>query len=290
MSFDIIFARKSMLAETYGGYLLKESCPESELFLTENITEFTPEMLTTIKDKNILIIGGYYRENIKEITRSATMTTVFYNSSDFPEFLKNGSPSYSIIIGTEHRGFLSWVIRYLHIKEDYIRLMGRYLDEYLYGYPSEESLRFQQGVYSIQRETDLEKILTIKSVADVEDAIEVGSIKRFSNLRHAKQRLTTAYVYPIRYDGRLISATVSIGDSPIVDTCILLAEHTGVGILFRYDLRNNKTFVSCRTTEKSDIDAGKLMKQFIGGGGSYVMGGGSVDGLKFPHELFVQDE
>ena len=48
--------------------------------------------------------------------------------------------------------------------------------------------------------------------------------------------------------------SVALGDSPIVLSCIKLAQKTGIGMLVRY--KDNKTFVSCRVTKESGDNAG----------------------------------
>ena len=172
--------------------------------------------------------------------------------------------------------------------------MGALLDSYMYGFPSEESLCFQNGIYVINAQTDLEKIATITSNEMVDFTIEAGKPKRIANRRIALDRVSKAIKLEVDddSDGELKTYMVAfgMGDSPIVDTCIALAESSssGIGILLRYDFSQRKTFISCRVTEESGLNAGKIMRLKFGGGGSRSMGGCSIPGLHFPEDLVGQ--
>lgn len=182
MNFETIVVHQSMLAESYGAYLWKEN-RGSEMLMTPALTEMDQTFLEKIKDKRILIVGGYYRENMKPILEAVKEITVFYNSSDADGI----SDDYNHFISVEFTGFLSWTVEQLKIEEKYILKIAQYLDEYLYGYPSEEALRFQNGLYTIQKENVLDKILTVKSLEDIEATIIKGK-----EIRIAEQRMKCA--------------------------------------------------------------------------------------------------
>jgi hypothetical protein len=280
MAYQLIVVRRNMLAELYGAHLWATHT-NTEIFDTSALTEMTPDQLEKIRNKNILIVGGYFKSNMKPILAEAKEVTVFFNTSD----LDDQQPDHKFITAEPLSGFLSWTIQQLGIVESCTVQIAKYLDEYLYGYPSEESLCFQNGVYTIDKPSDLERLLTIQSNKDIESTIAKGKKKRVANLRIAQQRLEASKQFIVYFDGKPYPATVAIGDSPIVDSCILLAQQTGIGILFRYNLAAKKTFLSCRTTKESGIDAGHLMKQLVNGGGSVPMGGGSINELLLPHQL-----
>lgn len=142
--------------------------------------------------------------------------------------------------------------------------MARYLDDYLYGYPSEESLCFQNGLYAIDKDDDLDKILTIKSNEDINAIIAKGREKRINNRRISGQRLKCVKQLTFKAGDETYSA---LGDTPVVDTCLLLADKSpsGIGMLFRYDINTGKTSISTRTTKESEVDAGLLMKNLVEG-------------------------
>lgn len=283
-NFQVVVVRQSMLAELYGAHLWMVQCG-CELLVTAPVTQMTSDLLDKISGKRILIVGGYYSSNMSAILDAAKEVTVFYNSSDVDELVKG----YQFITSVEFTGFLTWTVQQLNIQEPYILRMSKYLDEYLYGYPSDEAMCFQNGVYVIDKDNDLDKILTIKSNDDISPVIVKGREKRINNRRVAEQRLKTSKQLTFKAGDEIYTCLCSIGDTPIVDTCLLLAEksNTGIGVLFRYDINTSKTFISCRTTLDSGIDAGLLMKKWIHGGGSKPMGGGSVSGLHFPDHFSV---
>lgn len=281
MEFDCVVVRQNMLAELCGAGLW-DSERNSEVIQTPPLTEFTPELLEKIRGKNVLIAGGYYNKSMKPILEAAKSVFVFYNSSDEPA--REEHKFYQI----EHAdGFATWTANKVGIDaSDFHFKIAKYLDDYQYGYPSEEALCFQNGVYVIDKSTDYEKLM---SIGNIEQVIEAGRQKRISNMRIAEQRLKGALEFSVLVD-KPCGALTAIGDSPIVDTCLLLAEKSkgGIGFLFRYDLAKNKTFISCRVNEQSGLDAGKIMQKLVGGGGSKPMGGGSIDGLIFPGEFFSE--
>jgi hypothetical protein len=210
---------------------------------------------------------------------SVVEVTVFLNSSDpIPDAWINP------IRASENKGFLSWVLQE-KIKTPVLLQIGEYLDSYLYGWPTEEALAFQNGVYTLTGNSNLEKILQVQTQEDIAEVIEKGKIKRNANKEIAAGRVRDATT--IMYQG--VQVLVGFGDSPIVDTCIALAEKapSGIGILFRYNLKDKRTFISVRVTEGNSLRAGDIAQVLIGGGGSHSMGGGSTDGLIFPEELFA---
>jgi len=59
-------------------------------------------------------------------------------------------------------------------------------------------------------------------------------------------------------------------------------------MVFRYDINNNKTFISTRIIEESNLDARLLMKDLVKGGRFPAMGGGFISELIFPDQFFAQ--
>lgn len=71
-------------------------------------------MLNIIRDKNVLIVGGYYRANIDPIIESASEVTVFYNASDSYE----PHHKYNTIGSTNLNEFATWTVTKLNIHEE----------------------------------------------------------------------------------------------------------------------------------------------------------------------------
>lgn len=285
--FDIVIVRERMLNEEYGAHLWKNA-RGCKVITTPPIVMMKEEHLEQIKDKKVLIISGYYRDNMKPIIESAKSVCVFFNTSDDPD----PNCGYQIMKAQEGSGFLAWTLDQLAIKDEVVHRIATYLDEYLYGYPSEESLCFQNGVYVIDKNTDIEKILTIQSLQNIEDIIKKGKEKHINNLRIAEQRLKCSVLISFRVNNETYHAQVAIGDTPIIDSCLLLAEKSksGLGIMFRYDILNRKTLISARATKESNINAGMVMNALVKGGGSKPMGGGSMSELVFPQDFFKKFE
>lgn len=285
-NFDIIVVRETMLAESYGAYLWNKhrGC---EVGFTPSITELHELMLEEIKDKSILIVGGYYQSNMDPIIKVAKEITVFYNSSDITQDVVS---NYKCIRANEFTGFLTWTTKILNIEDDHILMISQYLDEYIYGYPSNDALCFQNGISVIDKDNNWDKMSTITSMEDIRQIVIKGKENTITNKRIAYQRFGSSEEITFNIGDKSYSACVSIGDCPIVDTCLLLADQSsdGIGMLFRYDMKARKTFISTRSTQESNINAGLLMKQLIGGGGSKSMGGGSISGLLFPEQVLSQ--
>ena len=279
--FDVVVVRRAMLNEEYGAHLWK-TLTGAEVLTTDPVVKMTESYLEQITGKRVLLVGGYYRDNMDPIVERAKSVFIFFNTSD------DVQPNSECVIAKEGVGFLMWTVKKLNIVDVVTNHIAQYLDEYLYGYPSDESLCFQNGVYVIQQPTEVEKILTVKTEDDITRVLEQGRIKRINNLRIAIIRLGNATEIAFTLRGVSHSALVVIGDTPIVDTCLLLAEKSqgGLGIMFRYDLEKKRTMISARATKESGIDAGQLMKALVKGGGSKPMGGGSVDELVFPGDFF----
>ena len=280
--FDFVIIRQNMLAEVYGAYIWQQFCA-CGIITTPPLVKLDESVLEKITGKNVLIVGRYYRNNMDEIVKVAKDVSVFFNESD--ELPK--ACNYACFKASKGQGFTTWTLDQTNYDEEHqhVAKIAEYLDEYLYGFPSEEALCFQNGVYTIDKPTDLEKILTIQGSEDIKSTILRGKQKRTSNLRIAEQRAKCAAMFLFTLDdGDQFEALVTIGDSPIVDTCILLSEMspTGIGMSFRYDVKNGKTLISMRVTKESGLDAGLLMSKYIGGGGSQAMGGGSISFLVFP--------
>ena len=75
---------------------------------------------------------------------------------------------------------------------------------------------------------------------------------------------------------------IAVGDSPIVDSCILLADNCvdGIGCLIRFNLKTRKIFYSIRKSAKADpnLKMGTFIREVFGcGGGDKIQAGGSRD-------------
>ena len=270
----ILIVRESMLAEKFGAYLF--SLNRHEVIHTDNITKPTKELLDSLKGKDVFIVGGYYTDNLKDFEGVVNSITVFYNNSD----KINEEVDHIIIKASENKGFCTYALRVIEPLY-FSSLMGKiceHFDDYLYGFTTEESIFFQNGVYCLEldKKGGFDYLFSI----EYEKIIKMGKEKMKESIEIAEKRVEEAVVKDI--NGHEVS--VALGDSPIVLSCIKLAQKTGIGMLVRY--KDNKTFVSCRVTKESGDNAGLLMSEVMNGGGSKAMGGGSIDGILSIDQLF----
>jgi len=253
---------------------------------TAQVVKLEGCLLRRLKNKTVMIFGGYYNDNMQEIVDVASLVTVFLSQGDkFPAV----TPESVIhcVFATENRGSLLWTADKLDIDGTFTRKMIKYLDSYAYGNPCKHALKFQNGIYTLEGETDLERLLSIKTWEEIDEVIARGSEKRNANKRVAEQRLQSAMNMIITVPTGRYSFKVSFGDTPILDTTMLLAKHSigGLGMLIRYNYHGNRTLITVRRNELSNIDVGKLMAEWIGGGGSPIYGGGSLEGILSPHQI-----
>jgi len=194
----------------------------------------------------------------------ANKVKVFLNTSD-----TQYAGGYECIRATSGTGFVSYVTA--NMDNDENKVVASHLDAYLYGWPSDDDCSFQYGIYSIAGQ-NFEKVIETIEGEEPRYIIERGSYAKNDKQAIAKNRLATSVIIPFG-DYQI---KVAIGDSPIVETCGMLAQETGIGMLVRYDLRKNKTFISIRIAlhmaDVNGIKAGELAHAIIGGGGSESMG------------------
>jgi len=273
--FEIIVVRESMLAETFGAELLSQKIG-SKVIKTSNVDSFDNDLIEKLQDKDVLFVGGYFRNNFDQIKDKVKSLTVFLNTSD-------KEINYDMIRADSLKGFVSWVCSKFEF-DDYINRMAGYLDSYLYGHISDDSVDFQNGVYAREGQTNNDKILSIKSMNDVEETLKFGKPftekkKKIAEERYAESKIVNWKNYQI---------IIGHVPSEIVLTCQYFAEKSpsGIGMGWRYDEKTNRTLVSCRVTDKPGLDAGILMNEFISGGGSKVMAGGGKPGKLTVEELF----
>lgn len=196
----------------------------------------------------MVIIQGIYI-NLLILRKNVT---VIYNSSD----------KYDLFAGHTHfrtSGIASYAVIFCSISKEipikYVK-MAKLVDEYIYGFPTEKTFLFRYGIDTFEGDTYLDKVQSILNY-DVKTLCE-----REQNLLLAQEQFNKSQEYTIL--GNKIHPVV--GQSPIIDTFMLLSQPTGIGMLIRYE--NNKTYLSFRVSKESKLNAGELMTKFIGGGGS----------------------
>jgi hypothetical protein len=291
----VVVCRKNMLAEVYCGYIIQCCLPGIEIIHTDALTKMDDATLEKVRGKDALIYGGYYRgvENHKAILEKANSMTVVIQDEDMKN-KKEWMEIVTLISGKPCEQTLNLLS--LHFGEEKEKTLERiggtfhrrichHLDMYLYDYPEDDDINFQNGVYIIDASNDLEKIKLIQSDQGVSACIEKGKQKCQNNLGVAQQRVNKSIEIQKLIGGKPIAIRVAEGDSPIVDSCRLLAKNSSsrVGAMFRHDIRLGKTFVSICCLKESGFEACTIAREWMNGGGSPFMGGCSREGLFFPH-------
>lgn len=279
-------ARKGMLCEEYAVGLLYQYF-HVPYYVSPPLVTPSEEMISFIRGRRVIVYGGYYRDSMDTLLQEAEKVVVILQPEEEEKSTEIETKSG---LDTIYSSPSKWTLSYLESQGcqvlEHIKLIGNYLDEYLTEYPSEETMNFQNGLYTIDKQTDMEKIKELNTTEDILQCIENGKKKRISNIRTAQIRVDQAKVYYIRDID--LSVLVTEGDSPIVDTCFLLAKSSpsGVGILFRHNYKLGRTYVSICAIERSGKSASVIARQVAKGGGSKFMGGGSWDTLIFPSEIW----
>jgi hypothetical protein len=303
-----------MLCEKFGAYLwLKHA--KAKVVLTDPVTKMDEKILEQIQDKNILIVGSYYRDNMDEIYARAKSVLVFYNNDDVSaksddgkiHFYKNNNVltyrlcdpknkykyilesdtenklvNHIIYVADECTGFATYSIETLGLDhQECYKIPAKHFDSYLYGFPDEATLNFQYGFYALEMKEDMDKF---KAIIEHKDLIATmllnGQEIRLRNAGVTQARLENSTEVVVDYKDRTYKMRVAIGDSPIVDSCIKLADNAtdGIGCLVRFDLQTRKVFYSIRKSARADpnLRMGEFIREVFGcGGGSKIQAGGS---------------
>lgn len=222
MSNQVIVVRKSMLAETFGAHLLS-SKNNAQVVQTDNISDFDQDLTDSLSGKDVLFVGGYFNKNLNKIVPKVFSVKVFLNSGD-------DLPLFDTIKASENKGFISWVVEQYDY-EDYIKKIATYLDSYLYGFISEESILFQNGVYALPGDNNLDKISSVKSLADIDSVLEAGVELTNKKRKIAEERLVKSQkVHWTDKKGHEYEIVVGLVPSEIVLTCSLFASNSSSGV------------------------------------------------------------
>src|SRR3972149_7826399 len=226
----VIIVRRSMLNELFGAHIFGKYY-DAYIIATDSIVTPTPEIIGLIEyDDDVMVVGGYYRGHLDKIVADAGTVTVIYNSSDVPED--------GIDFKISHNGFASYAVSKMDCTADEITI-ATLLDEYSLGLPSTASLNFQQGIHTLEGLSNQEKLLKIiEKQISIAEVIERGRTRRAESSSIIDDRVSSAKIFVI--DGNEVS--VSVGNTSIVESCVKLAQRTGIGMLVRYNEEQDRTF------------------------------------------------
>lgn len=305
---EAIIVRRHLLHERYGAHLLQEYLGKlngvQPVILIEeykplNWEKEVPEAFVEHK-RNTLIVGGHYnREALRRVAGFTKKLIVFYNSSDD----RVESPQHiSVQPGMGFAEFVVSLLREdqkareppLYIPEQ-VSVMERIADllsQYICDHPSDQSKLFNKGLRATPTQPPSDES-AFYNLISIRDHSEIGAVITRGEYVHASDMrcVVIRKKFAIEIEFELHKIFVAVADNLLVDTTIMLAEcsRSGIGMAFRYDLRNERTLITLRVIKDSGLVAGKLIRRFIAsGGGTKAMAGGSVEGLWSPREFFKQ--
>lgn len=290
ISNSLIVFRKNNISD-YLGALIFRTCSGCLLAGTEDLTEPDEILINDIINKDVLIVGSYYNGFISKIKGQCNKLEVYYNSYESQDEDDVEHDSYK---GDPYTGFSTFSVKFNNAKlremdeESYNILsnISRLIDDYIYGFPSEESLNFNAGVHGLSNEiSNIEKLaLVTNKKISIEDVIKRGKENRGYNLPVIKQRVKLAQRATVCNDKYQIN--VCLGDDNIFDTCLALCKETGIGMIINFDTEQRKTNVYCRVSKESGYKACEFIKEYLGGTGTLTNGNASVEGLLDIYKLF----
>lgn len=272
--FDIVIVRSNMLAEVWSASLLQKQNVVTEVMYTSEQTRLTPEQLETIRNMNVLIIGGYYHASLAEINMVVSNLTSILQDSPV------GYDSANVLLGD----ICACVLDLCGLTQNaYASRIAVMLDGYLAGEFSDTNLNFQAGVYGLSDTNHVDRVTRLAECVNLNLIIEAGIGLRKPLKCTAAARAKTSVA--ISYGD--ISIQCAAGDSPIVESCIALAELSpnGIGMLVRHNYKVNRTMISLYSNDS--INVANIAAKLVNGGGSAYMAGGSCEGLLTAHQIIA---
>ena len=281
MRFDIIFIPTSRPQFIFGAALWT-LFSGSGTICTMTMTD--DQLLELVKGKSILIVDAFlYEQSIARLLAEAKNVMIF-----FPE--DNGNivvDGYEYHNAKEGEGFATWSIKQTGCKDENLIKKASYIDDVIYGFPSDDAIYYISGMHDI-RMGDGAEIIT----NEIPLVIAKGKIARTMNITIAQRRLfgSKFMIYKTK-SGHTISALVAIGDCAILDTLLLLVEKSlsEIAILFDYSIATNETFIYLRVSKKSQLNADVLIKDWLGGHGTRALGKAVINRLIFPEDPHWND-
>jgi len=268
-----VIVREFQLADVFGAHLLEQYFPKKyKKYEVFNMTEPDDKMKEM---KNIIIVGGYFNNNLDKFNQKSKIT-VFLNDCDETPIIDN----ILFVRAEECCGFIkTFVLPKIHTMEQKLNKFCMYIDEYFHNYTDEETFNFYNGLMAQKEVKLLDRVLGALKNMSIEDIIEEGRLRRAASQSIIETRYKTRKEIKVKVDEQEYTACIANGDTTIADTLeyMLKESKVDIAILFRFDMCKNKTFYSIRT--RKGIDAGSIASKLYKGGGTKVSGGGSIDGL-----------
>jgi hypothetical protein len=323
--FDFVVCRRSILAEVHAANLAVAYGLAGEFIATDNISEFTPDMLQQIFGLSVLILGSYYRKSIRKIRETVTAKAellVIVNDSIPHESSIRGkicSTVMSMIENSLESDKLDRKGIYDHLRSNAQRCSVRtlngddmltpdeisrrpaldlriaeLLDGYLSGAYTEENCNLQHAIYNITEGDNVVKSLallqTCRNENTLTELIKSGRALREPLIRQAEAVAKTAN--SVVWRG--LEIRYACAPSPIVESTMQLAKQSrdGLGLLIRYNYTPQPSKTAKHTLislhSSGQHDAAQIAEALAGGGGSAHSAGGGINVILTPEDLFRQ--
>eukprot|EP00742_Colponemidia_sp_Colp-10_P018174 GILJ01020972.1.p1 GENE.GILJ01020972.1~~GILJ01020972.1.p1 ORF type:complete len:198 (-),score=17.12 GILJ01020972.1:233-826(-) len=168
---DVVIARENNTLECYGALLLA-IYQQAEILVTPALCELGAEREAKLQDKRVLIFGGYYGDTVVHLAEKVCRTlTVIYNEGD--RVIEH--PKIYNLVGTLDNGPLTQLLNlYLPTNADTAttRTIIKSLEEFVFGYPSEESFCLQNGLHAVPGDSRIMKLSSVHALETLDDIVE----------------------------------------------------------------------------------------------------------------------
>lgn len=287
----VVIRKGTFLAEVWSAETLKRVMG-AQILETPHVTEPTKELLAAIQalpHGRVIIFGGFYRDSFEQISHAAmfsgsTVVTVVSSESDLgPPLTFRGTPC-------------QWTLNYIkEVEKTSLSLaqtcVAQCLDNYLCGYPSIDEIQLYNGLSALKGSNIGEQIMGAETLAQIAEAQRVGAERWARDLEIINRvRIPSSKEFLLQgaKEGQVLSVLLAEADTTVVTTSWALAIHasSGVGVTMRHSFRENTTSITICAHEASGCEAAELAKKWFNGGGSPFLGGGKLDGLRWPTEVF----
>lgn len=285
----LIIIRRSNLADFFGATVF-QLCRGDLIAATDKLTEPDEKLINDIHQRNIFIVGNYFSGYLEKLQTHCNYLEVFYNHFETVD----KETEHTFFLAEKDRGFATYAVKSNSIKLEEIK-EGSYsfllniaemIDEFYYGFPSEDTLDFYNGVLSLSDKTmDIEKLsLVTNEIVPIDFVKKRGNEARSYNFPVIKARTNTAK------DSRICdkyTVQVCLGKDNVLETCRALSEKHGIAFLMNYDKDRKGTNIFCGVSRESNYDSREVLMDYIGNSnGTIALSSGFMPGLCELYKLF----
>jgi hypothetical protein len=289
MEEKLYIVRRSNLVDFFGAAIFK-SCCGGLIAATDDLTEPDEKIINDISGRDIFIVGNYYMEFLDKLRNHCRSIEIFLSEGESYPL----SEDIKIYLSQKNAGFATYAVQQNSEKleeleegsSSFLWKIGEMLEEVVYGFPTEDSLNFYNGITTLSNtlsEMDKLALVTNKAV-DIDTVKKRGMDARAFHFPVIQERKKSAK------DSRICdkyTVCVCLGKDNVLESCQALSEKHGIGFLMHYDTDRKGTHIHCGVSKTSGLDAREVLKDYIGESvGSMVLSSGFMPGLCELYKLF----